>query len=165
MGVETPVRMGKLAATATAGDVLVTIGLGSCIGLVLVDPVERVVGLAHVMLPQAPAGGASTPDQGKFADLAAPALVRAVERLGGRRAGLQAALVGGAHMFSFGERQLDVGTRNEAAVRASLGALGVPVRAAATGGDRGRTVRVRVDGPQVRVKEAAGTETTLWAAP
>ncbi len=57
MAAETPVRMGKLAVSATAGDVLVTIGLGSCIGLVIADRRARVAGLAHVMLPAATGGG------------------------------------------------------------------------------------------------------------
>ena len=48
---ETMVRMGELAASAVAGDVLVSLGLGSCIGLALVDRRHGVAGLAHVVLP------------------------------------------------------------------------------------------------------------------
>ena len=48
---ETMVRMGELAASAVAGDVLVSLGLGSCIGLALVDRRLGVAGLAHVVLP------------------------------------------------------------------------------------------------------------------
>ncbi len=161
MAGETPVRMGKLAVSATAGDVLVTIGLGSCIGLVIADRRARVAGLAHVMLPAATGHQVDAGSHGKFADLAVPALVGELRRLGARPAGLQAALVGGAHMFSFAERQLDVGARNEAAVRESLAAVRIPVRAAATGGGKGRTVKVHLDGLRVVVKEAAGPEQTL----
>ena len=60
-------RMGEIVASANAGDVLTCVGLGSCIGLALVDRRARVAGLAHVMLPE------STPSAtqvGKFADLA-----------------------------------------------------------------------------------------------
>ena len=164
MGAETSVRMGELAASATTGDVLVTIGLGSCIGLVLVDRLKRVAGLAHVMLPVAAGHRRGAGNEGKFGDLAVPALVQAMGRFGARSTGLQAALVGGAHMFSFGERQLDVGARNETAVREGLAALRIPVRATATGGGKGRTVRVQLDGLRVVVREAAGGEQTLWEA-
>ncbi len=161
MPAETSVRMGRLAASATAGDVLVTIGLGSCIGLVVADRRSGAAGLAHVMLPAAAGHRVDASTHGKFADLAVPALVGELQRLGARPVGLQAALVGGAHMFSFAERQLDVGARNEAAVREGLAAARIPVRAAATGGGKGRTVKVHLDGMRVVVKEAAGAEQTL----
>ena len=69
---ETMVRMGELAVSTGPGDVLTSIGLGSCIGLVLLDRAKGVVGLAHVMLPERPASVA--PQPGKFADSAVPAL-------------------------------------------------------------------------------------------
>ncbi len=56
---------------------------------------------------------------------------------------------------------MEVGQRNEAAVRAELQQRRIPVRAAATGGDKGRTVKVHLDGLRVVVKEAAGPERTL----
>ena len=46
---ETMVRMGEYASSARAGDVLVSLGLGSCIGLALLDRRATVAGLAHVM--------------------------------------------------------------------------------------------------------------------
>ena len=49
---ETMVRMGELAISDTPGDVLVSLGLGSCIGLALVDKRAGVAGLAHIVLPQ-----------------------------------------------------------------------------------------------------------------
>ena len=117
------VRMGELAVSADAGACLVTIGLGSCIGVVLVDRIRRVAGLAHVMLPQVRPGQADAlpaAARGKYADLAVPALVDAMLAAGARRLGLQVALVGGAKMFGAGSGSLDVGARNEAAVRDAL---------------------------------------------
>jgi len=152
------VRMGELAFSATAGDVLVSLGLGSCIGLALIDVRAGVAGLAHVVLP-ASEGREGTP--GKFADTAAPALVAALEELGGRRIRLRAVLVGGASMFSFGGSGLDVGQRNDAAVRGALEGLRSPVAAAEIGGDRGRTVRVSVDGGRVTSRAAGEAEVEL----
>ena len=89
----------------------------------LVDRIRRVAGLAHVMLPQARAGqadGLPAATRGKYADLAVPALIDAMLAAGARRLGLQVALVGGAKMFGAGSGSLDVGARNEAAVRDAL---------------------------------------------
>jgi chemotaxis protein CheD len=57
-----------------------------------------------------------------------------------------------------------VGQRNEAAVREQLRQRRIPVRATATGGAKGRTIRVFLDGCSVTVREAGGTERVLWPA-
>jgi chemotaxis protein CheD len=159
---ETMVRMGELATSAVAGDVLVSLGLGSCIGLALLDRFTRVAGLAHVVLPDS--GGARADNPLKFADHAVPTLVDRVVRAGGRRPRLEAALVGGASMFAGTTSALDVGQRNEAAVREQLKALRIPVLAAETGGKRGRTIRVHVDSARVTVREAGGSDHELVAS-
>jgi chemotaxis protein CheD len=158
---ETMVRMGELAYSAASGDVLVSLGLGSCIGLALLDRRAAVAGLAHVVLP-ASEGREGAP--GKFADTAVPALLDAVVAAGARRLRVEAVLVGGASMFSFGGTGLDVGQRNEAAVREQLAGLRIPVAAADTGGGKGRTIRVAVDGGQVTAKAAGESETPLYPA-
>ena len=116
--------MGELAASAVAGDVLVSLGLGSCIGLALVDRRLGVAGLAHVVLPAS--GGHASPASYKFADRAVPELIDRVVAAGGRRPMLDAVLVGGASMFAVSSSTLEVGQRNEAAVRDQLAAPGSP---------------------------------------
>jgi chemotaxis protein CheD len=160
---ETMVRMGELAVTRTSDDVLVSIGLGSCIGLALLDREMGLAGLAHIMLP---AAGANHIDAGdaKFADIAVKRLVRELTTLGANPARLEAVLVGGAQMFAGGgSSSLDIGARNEQATRASLSDFDVPVRAAATAGSKGRSVRVRVSPLAVQVKEAGGMEVSLFS--
>jgi chemotaxis protein CheD len=161
---ETVVRMGEASATNTPADVLACIGLGSCIGLAVVDRRRGVAGLAHVMLPEA--GQPDPPQPYKFADLAVPALVDLVQAHGALPARLEAALVGGAAMFQFGGSGQDIGARNEAAVRRHLDRAGVPVRAAETGGGRGRTIRVTL-GTELTItfREAGGREETLLGTP
>jgi len=156
---ETMVRMGELAASAVAGDVLVSLGLGSCIGLALVDRRVGVAGLAHIVLPSS--GGNAPAGSFKFADCAVPELIDRVVVAGARRPMLEAALVGGASMFAVSTASLEVGVRNEAAVRDLLAELKIPIIAAETGGDRGRTIRVHVGSQQVTVREAGGKETVL----
>jgi len=155
------VRMGELAASAVAGDVLVSLGLGSCIGLALLDRRVGVAGLAHVVLPES--GGNAPAGTWKFADFAVPELIDRVVSLGGRRNFLEAALVGGASMFVVSRSTLEVGQRNEAAVRELLRRAHINVIASETGGDRGRTIRVHVGSNRVTVREAGGVETDLVA--
>ncbi|MGH2949907.1 MAG: chemotaxis protein CheD, partial [Solirubrobacteraceae bacterium] len=123
--------MGELAVSSAAGHVLTSLGLGSCIGLALVDQRMGLAGLAHIVLPAAEGRGVANPR--KFADLAVPELVAELEALGARRVRLQAALAGGASMFATASPTLEIGPRNEAAVREQLGALRIHVAAAATG--------------------------------
>jgi len=154
--------MGQQVSSAKAGDVLACVGLGSCIGLALIDRRASVAGLAHIMLPSAPASGEPN---GKHADFAVPALLEEVLALGGARHRLDAVLVGGAAMFTFGGSEgsgAQIGARNDEAVRAELAKLRLHVRAEATGGTRGRTMRVRVADGTVVYKEAGGTEVELF---
>jgi chemotaxis protein CheD len=152
------VRMGELVASASAGDVLVCVGLGSCIGLALVCRRGRACGLAHIVLPDS--GGHQGDRPAKFADRAVPALIGALAHQGVRTESLEAILVGGAQMFRTSSG-MEIGARNEAAVRAELQRAGIPVRATATAGGVGRTVRVHVATANVTVREAGSKEVTL----
>jgi chemotaxis protein CheD len=155
---EIAVRMGEIAVSSNPDDVLLSIGLGSCIGLALVDQRRGIAGLAHVMLPEALAGGGPA---GKFADLAVPALVEQVVALGTSRPMLSAVLVGGAQMFSLGSSAaMDIGVRNDTAVRAALAKEHISIAAAEVGGSNGRTIRV-IPGGAVLSKEAGRAEKEL----
>jgi len=149
--------MGEIAVSAGDGDELIALGLGSCIGLALIDRQAGVAGLAHVVLPES---RDSAGEPGKFADLAVPELIARMKRAGasGR---MEAVLTGGARMFELGS-ELDIGARNEAAVRSALAHARIKVAAAATGGNRGRTVKVVPGDGTVSVREAGGETVTLW---
>ena len=149
--------MGELKVSRARDGELVTIGLGSCIGLAMVDSVARIAGLAHIVLPDSQ--GVNGP-AAKFADTAIPELLACLRSVGAIPSRCHAVLVGGARMFAL-SKGLDIGARNEAAVRAALDSEGIDVSAAATGGSRGRTVRVMVDTGIVIVQEAGGEGFTL----
>jgi chemotaxis protein CheD len=87
-----------------------------------------------------------------------------LEQIGARRLRLEAVLVGGASMFAVSTASLEVGQRNEAAVRELLLKERIPVVAAATGGSKGRTVRVDVASSVVTVREAGGKNIELLAS-
>lgn len=153
------VRMGEIEVSKRAGVELVARGLGSCIGLALVDRAAGVAGMAHIVLPES---AGSTGEPGKFADLAVPALIDQMQRAGAVQRRLDAVLAGGARMFELGE--MDIGARNTAAVKAGLARSGVKIRAAETGGSRGRTLRLTVGEFAVTVKEAGGEPITVFEA-
>jgi len=158
---ETIVRMGELAVSSAPGHVLVSLGLGSCIGLALIDRRMGVAGLAHIVLPQSQ--GHVTENARKFADLAVPELLAELAEAGARKIRLEAVLVGGASMFAVSSSSLEVGQRNEAAVLELMDAHRIPVVATATGGSKGRTIRVEVGSSAVTVREAGGSDEELVA--
>jgi chemotaxis protein CheD len=158
---ETIVHMGEAFVSTTPGDTVACIGLGSCIGLTLVDRRRGIVGVAHVMLPAATQPDPPLPH--KYADLAVPSLFEMVLATGARRTRLEAVLVGGAAMFQFGGGSgQEIGQRNIAAVTSLVEAARIPIRAAQTGGNKGRTLRVQVGTDiSITVREAGGREEQL----
>jgi chemotaxis protein CheD len=70
-------------------------------------------------------------------------------------------MAGGASMFATSGDTLEVGRRNEAAVREALKLARIPVTAADCGGNKGRTLRVYVDQGRVTVRPAGAPESDL----
>lgn len=126
----------------TSPDGLTTLGLGSCVGIALRDPVLKIGGLAHIMLPDSTAirGGASNIP--KFADTGIVELVRRMEAMGAKRSRMTAKLAGGATMFATQSKSdlVKIGERNVQASKQKLAELGIPILAEDTGKDYGRTV-------------------------
>lgn len=145
------VNMGELKVLQGTGK-LVTVGLGSCVGVVILDTQQKVAGLAHVFLADSRNYRPSN-QPGKFADTAIPALMDAVLRAGGRRFRLQAKIAGGAHLFASGEgARLNVGKQNVEAVRCHLTEAGIPITGEDVGGNHGRKLIVHVDEGRVIVQ-------------
>lgn len=121
---------------------LITLGLGSCIGLVLFDPVAKVAGMAHIMLPES-RGTKASEKVGKFADTAVPAIIDEMIKKGASKARMKAKIAGGAQMFALPDAPTDflaVGSRNVKETTTMLAKAGIPLIASDTGGNKGRTV-------------------------
>ncbi len=136
--------------------------LGSCVGLVLYDRVNKLGGLAHVVLPTS-RGVLDTP--GKYADTAVPALIAEIERRGGRsaRGRLIAKLIGGACMFQIQATQnshpgLNVGQQNHEALDRILTALAIPIVARDVGGATGRRLTLDTATGAVTIKAPGGQD-------
>jgi chemotaxis protein CheD len=137
-------------------DILVTVGLGSCVAIVLHDSLARVGGLAHVLLPS-PALSRQDGNAAKFPQTAVPRLLELMARRGASPRRITGRLVGGASMFASlaPPGTIQMGERNLVSSRQALNAHGIPLVGEAVGGDYGRTVRLRVADGQVEVSSVA----------
>lgn len=140
MGMEIKVGMADLNVCVSPNSIT-TLGLGSCVGIALRDPITKIGGLAHIMLPDSTVirNNSNIP---KFADTGIEELVRQVTRKGANRNRLVAKIAGGAQMFAFGSSSeaVRVGERNVQATKKKLAQLRIPILAEDTGKNFGRTV-------------------------
>lgn len=132
---------------------IMTIGLGSCIGIALYDKSLKVAGLAHIMLPDS-TQFKTTNNPMKFADLAIPILIEKMEKEGCKKRNLIAKIAGGASMFNFSDKSIisDIGKRNSDAVKKALKENGIPIIAEEIGGDKGRTMILNASDGKVTLK-------------
>ena len=140
MGVEIKVGMADLNVCVSP-DRICTLGLGSCVGIALRDPVTKIGGLAHIMLPDSTTNRNNS-NIPKFADTGIEELVKQVTRKGANRSRLVAKIAGGAQMFGFNSNSemVRVGERNVQATKKKLAELRIPILAEDTGKNFGRTV-------------------------
>lgn len=123
-------------------DGITTLGLGSCVGIAIRDPITKIGGLAHIMLPDSKSIRNNT-NVPKFADTGIEELVRRIVAKGANRGRLVAKIAGGAQMFSFqggNSEAVRVGERNVEASKKKLAELKIPILAEDTGKNFGRTV-------------------------
>ncbi|MBS5793546.1 MAG: chemotaxis protein CheD [Lachnospirales bacterium] len=123
--------------------ILITLGLGSCVGIALYDPVVKVAGLAHCMLPDSKEIKNNT-NIAKFVDLATIKLTKDMIRYGAQQSRIVAKIAGGAQMFAFGSTQqnMRIGDRNFEAAEHMLRRLGIKIIAKDVGKNFGRTVEL-----------------------
>jgi chemotaxis protein CheD len=134
-------------------DKLITLGLGSCVGIAIIDSINKIAGLAHIMLPDS-TSFTNQNNPMKFADLAIPILIKKMEAAGANRRIIKAKIAGGASMFSFPDKNplMDIGGRNGVAVKEVLQKMNVPVISEDLGGNSGRTMIVEAVNGKVFIK-------------
>ncbi|HXM38091.1 MAG TPA: chemotaxis protein CheD [Gemmatimonadales bacterium] len=155
---EVIVKVAEWAAERGDG-VLVTLGLGSCVAIMLHDPTSKSGAMAHVLLPsKSLAHDASNP--AKFPESAVPLLVERLKALGADPRRLVAKLAGGASMFSqlMTPGTIQMGERNVVAARNALRAAEIPILREAVGGERGRSVRFHVQDGRVEIRSVGADE-------
>jgi chemotaxis protein CheD len=155
------IGIGDCKVSKEPDSTLVTYALGSCIAVIIHDPVANVGGLLHFMLPE------STLDPAKaarnlfmFADTGIPLLFRSAYQLGAEKKRLAVTVAGGAQMMDT-QGTFNIGKRNCLAMRKILWKAGVLVQAEQLGGEVSRTVRLEVGSGKVMLREAGQPEKEL----
>ena len=139
---------------AERGDgVLVTLGLGSCVAIMLYDPQANAAAMAHVLLPSTSLARDIT-NHAKFPETAVPLLVDQLKRLGADPRRIVAKLAGGASMFSqlVTPGTIQMGERNVLASRNALRAAAIPILRESVGGERGRSIRFHAQDGRVEIR-------------
>ncbi len=95
------------AAVVYSPDRLITMGLGSCIGIALYDSDKKIGGLVHIMLPDSNQFK-NIVNPLKYADLGIEDLFKKMLNLGCRKTSITAKIAGGASMFNFPDRKFQV---------------------------------------------------------
>jgi chemotaxis protein CheD len=137
------VGVGDCKHALNESDTLVTYALGSCIAVGIWDPVSKVTGLLHFMLPKSlpEVSNAAAEYPFRYADTGTPLLFRRAYELGADKRRLQVYLAGGASVVDDGGF-FQVGKRNHAAIRKILWKAGLLVHGEDVGGTHSRTVRI-----------------------
>ncbi|HET7522355.1 MAG TPA: chemotaxis protein CheD [Bacillales bacterium] len=149
------VKVGVSEVKAVSAPRLIrTVGLGSCVGVVVYDPLLKVAAMAHVMLPDSSLAGKRPYPPGKFADSAVKEMVAMLEKLGSDGRGLKAKAAGGAEMFDLAAYGgvSKIGPRNVAAVEDQLARFGIEMTAADVGKNYGRTIEFNPESEKLLIR-------------
>ncbi len=138
------VGISDMKVSNDADAVLIAYSLGSCIGITVYDPVAKVGGMLHFMLPE------SKLDEGKaqknpfmFADTGIPGLLEAVCNLGAKKERLKVVVAGGAQVLDQ-KAFLNIGKRNQMAVKEMLSKHEITIDYEEMGGNVNRTIKLSI---------------------
>ncbi|HEB52788.1 MAG TPA: chemotaxis protein CheD [bacterium] len=140
---------------------IVTYALGSCIGLTAYDPVSKVGGMLHFMLPQP--GGKNDPmslKQFMYATTGVPLLFRRLVERGAEQGRLVLVAAGGAEILE-GAANMAIGKRNRTMLRKVLWKMKLALAAEDTGGSLARTMTLQLASGEVQVR-SRGLDEVLW---
>jgi chemotaxis protein CheD len=159
------VGVGDGGVSRDADSVIVTYALGSCIAVTLYDPVAKVAGMVHYMLPESSMSAEkSNARPWMFADTGIPLLLRMALDNGAEKRRLAVFAMGGAQVMD-GRGVFNIGKRNCLALRKALWKAGLVAHAEETGGTLARTVRMEVATGRVWLQTPGGQKKELLARP
>ncbi len=145
---------------AQTSGTLITYALGSCIGICLYDPVIKLGGLLHIMLPLNMETGRKNPL--KYADTGMAEMLRQMEAKGASRARIVAKIAGGAKMFEVTGGALgNIGQRNIESVRVQMKKHGLRIANEDVGGTVARTMSMNVATGEISVRSYGRPELFL----
>jgi chemotaxis protein CheD len=143
------------------GTSLVTYALASCIGISIYDPVTAVGGLLHYMLPDSRIDLVKAKEHPwMFADTAIPMFFQQAYRLGAEKSRLRVIAAGGAQVLQ-SQDSLEIGKRNQLAMRRIFWKSGVLLEAEDMGGSDIRTLRLEIGTGRLMVRKNGVEEREL----
>jgi chemotaxis protein CheD len=154
--------MGGLGITTPEKLVLQTF-VGSCVAICLYDPVAKIAGMAHVMLPKNNTKEEIPKPEGKFVDVAIKVLLDRLIASGAKQNRLKAKMAGGASVFQTESNKnvFNIGLRNVDAIRTILGDKKIPIVSEDTGEKGGRWVIFDAESQAMTIKERTKGVTTI----
>ncbi len=150
------VGVSDLKISGCVEDVLITYALGSCIGVAVYDPMVRVGGLLHFMLPDSLLDlnkAKTTPAM--FADTGIPLLFKSCYKLGAEKKRMTVKIAGGANSLDNAD-YFRIGQKNITAMRKIFWRNNVLIDGEDTGEDHNRTVHLDISTGKVVVKNSSG---------
>lgn len=146
------IGIGDCKVSKDPAETLITHALGSCIAILIHDPISRIAGLLHFMLPE------SSLDLEKagrrpfvFADTGIPLLFQTAYQLGASKPRLHVMAAGGAQMLD-PNGTFNIGKRNHLAMRKIFWKAGVIVHKEEVGGTSSRTISIDVATGRVQLR-------------
>lgn len=137
-----------------APGIITTIGLGSCVGVTLYDPITKIGGMLHLMLSDSTRFAyTNNINRAKFADTGIRDMYDKLIELGASKKNIVAKIAGGAQMFEIkeGNDLLNIGDRNIEATRKTLGELQIVILGEDVGDTYGRTIELDLDNGNLKV--------------
>lgn len=156
------IPMGGLGLTSQDKTMLQTF-VGSCVAICIYDPMAKIAGMAHVMLPKNNTSDPTPKPEGKFADVAIRVLLERLSAQGAKQNRLKAKMAGGASVFQNEGRQntFNIGLRNVDTIKATLAEKKIPILAEDVGANSGRWVIFDANSGIMTIKDRAKGVTAL----
>lgn len=155
------VGVGDLQVTNTPDATIVTYALGSCIGVTVYDPVAKVGGLLHFMLPSADLNkDKAAANPAMFGDSGIPLLFKSCYDLGAKKERLIVCAAGGAEVLA-DEGHFKIGSRNRTLLRKIFWKNNILISGDDTGGSHSRTLALHLADGHTTVR-TQGSERPLW---
>jgi chemotaxis protein CheD len=154
------VGLGEMAVSDHPNETLIAHALGSCLGVTLFDPVMKIGGMIHCMLPLSQIDGEKARAKPcAFVDTGLPRLIEEMFRRGCRKKDL-IARAAGAGRSADQANHFRIGERNHAVFRKIMWKNGMFIHAEDIGGDQPRTLRLEIATGRVLV-QSPGQEREL----
>ncbi|HIP58271.1 MAG TPA: chemotaxis protein CheD [Archaeoglobus profundus] len=142
------VKVGEYRVVKGEEYVLISLGLGSCVCLAMYDAINKIGGLAHILLPNSN----GREESAKYADQAVKLMVRDMKKLGAKN--IVAKIVGGSEILPI--LDIKIGERNVKIVKEQLKMYNIKLIAEDVGGSVGRSVFFYIKDGRMLIKYSRG---------